>query len=193
MLPTIACPTCRKPINLPEQYAGAVVNCPYCANALTVPQLHESQTASVGVDDPLSAMAVFGGTLSQSERRTKYAPASPNYPKMIFFLLLGTIVFAVVGGIAAYFMLIAIPDSEYHERTAESTRLLDDYVYKAREMREQSKPSSDQQSAAAQARRKYIAHLNELVEFCATHRYMPDAAGRLDAREKQLRMAYQLP
>jgi hypothetical protein len=197
MLPTLSCPTCRKPISLPEQFAGAVVNCPHCANPLTVPQIHELAPAPVVLPvksgNQGAAMGAFEDMPNQSARRTKYAPASPNYPKLIFFLLLGAIAFAVVGGIAAYFILIAIPDSEYHERTAESRRLLDDYIFKSRALRELSNPSSDQRSSAAQARSKYLTHLSELVDFCASHRYMPDADGRLAAREKEIQMAYQLP
>ena len=136
---------------------------------------------------------MFDEMSSPSERRQKYTQRAVNYSKMTFFLVFGFITLAIGGVITGYFALVVAPDDEYHERTAKSTRLLDDYVSKSNLLRQSSKPSDEQQSSVSDARSKYLSNLRELVDFCQSHQYMPDSKGRLDAREKELHMSGHLP
>jgi hypothetical protein len=105
MLPTIACPTCRKPINLPEQYAGAVVNCPHCANALTVPQLYESPTAPVVLPARSGGQAVAA---SAFEDMSEQKLSSPRYRSAkqggvpTLAIVLGVMFLAIIAGVLIY-------------------------------------------------------------------------------------------
>jgi len=105
MLPTIACPTCRKPISLPEQYAGAVVNCPHCANALTVPQLHESPTAPVVLPARSGGQAVaasaFEDMSEQKLSSTRYRAAKQGGVPTLA-IVLGVMFLAIIVGVLIY-------------------------------------------------------------------------------------------
>ncbi|MBL8799658.1 MAG: hypothetical protein JNM56_37595, partial [Planctomycetia bacterium] len=42
----LLCPTCQKPLEVPEQYAGQMMKCPLCNNTFTVPVLPQMPSAA---------------------------------------------------------------------------------------------------------------------------------------------------
>jgi hypothetical protein len=134
-----------------------------------------------------------------------------NYAKWIFYLLLGIAVFLLVGGVFTYFRIVEVPDQEYHSRCATSTKLLNDYLDKSKihmaevadvpkfkdgleeelfYSRKLTEGRIDHESTKAWI--AYFTHLSDLVSYVSDHRYMPDHAARLKARQDELESARRL-
>lgn len=77
---TVACPHCQKPIRVMSEHAGAQVACPFCANAMVVPQMSGGPTPEQIAQQQAAETAARQRAAEEQAARAAAAAAAAQVP-----------------------------------------------------------------------------------------------------------------